>query len=154
MAFVSAIFRIVIGIIFGLIAALALSPAAAAFSGDPDSKAPLVIPVVVLICAVAAFFAPTIRRAFGRGFLLAGASFLALPLSVMLLSGKAATEVVNASDGVNQGAAALGAGIAGVAMTGIATVVGLIVGAVLLIIGLVLALGGRREVVIVNERSR
>lgn len=151
MNFVSGISRVIIGVIFGLIAALTLSPAAAAFSSGSDSKAPLVILAVVAISAVLGFFAPTIRRAFGRGFLIAGISFLALPLSVMLLSGRAANDVVNAADPASQGATALGAGIAGVAVTGAATFIGLIVGAVFIVIGLVLALGGRREVIVVQR---
>lgn len=44
--------------------------------------------------------------------------------------------------------------MAGVAVTGVATFIGLIVGSILLLIGLVLSLGGRREVVIVESRVR
>ncbi|MCV9997324.1 hypothetical protein OE766_03610 [Pararhizobium sp. YC-54] len=154
MKFVAGVFRILIGVVFGLVATVAFSPAAAAFTDGADSKAPLLVLALVVVSALLGFFAPTIRRAFGRGFLLAGLSFLALPLSVMLLSGRTAREVVNAVEPANQGVAAIGSGIAGLAMTGVATFIGLIVGSVLIIIGLVLALGGRREVVIVDSRLR
>lgn len=151
MGFVKAVFRILVGLIFGLLAALALSPAIAAFNASPDSKSPILIPVVVVLMAIITFLAPSIRRAFGRGFLVTGLCFLLLPISAMLLSGRAAHDVVNAADKANQAATALGAGIGGVLVTGLATFVGLIVGAVFIILGLVLALGGRREVVIVNQ---
>lgn len=151
---VYAFFRVIIGVVFGVIAALALSPAAAAFNSGSESHASMIMIVAVGLAAVVAFFAPTIRRAFGRGFLLAGLSFIALPISMMLLSGRVASDVVNAADGANQGAAALGAGIAGVAMTGVAAFIGLIVGAIFIIIGLVLALGGRREVVVIDRATR
>lgn len=154
MKFVSALTRIVVGVLFGVIAALALSPAAAAFNSDSESNAPMVVLAVVGLSAVLAFFAPTIRRAFGRGFLLAGTAFIALPISMMLLSGRVANDMISAADSSSQGATAVGAGIAGFAMTGIATFVGLIAGAIFIIIGLVLALGGRREVVIVEGRAR
>ena len=48
---------------------------------------------------------------------------------------------------------ALGAGLAGVAVTGLATFLGLILGAILLLFGLVLSLGGRREVVVVEAKK-
>lgn len=154
MKFVSALFRIIVGVVFGVVAAMALSPAAAAFNVGPDSNAPVIMLIAVALSAVLAFFAPTIRRAFGRGFLLAGISFIALPISMMLLSGRVASDMVTAADANSQGATAVGAGIAGIAMTGAATFIGLIVGAIFIVIGLVLALGGRREVIIVESRAR
>ena len=69
-------FNAIIGTVFGFASLLALSPALAAF----DEAAPLGF-VVVGIGALLGLFAPTVRRAFGRGFLLLGASVLALPLS-------------------------------------------------------------------------
>lgn len=154
MNFISALFRIIVGVVFGVIAAMALSPAAAAFNTSPDSRAPMIMLVTVGLSAVLAFFAPTIRRAFGRGFMLAGVSFIALPISMMLLSGRVASDMVTAADANSQGATAVGAGIAGIAMTGAATFIGLIVGAIFIIIGLILALGGRREVIVVESRAR
>lgn len=153
MKVVSSVVRLLIGAVFGIIAALAISPLAAALNTSPGSKSPLLMVMAVAVGAVLGFFAPTIRRAFGRGFLLAGVSFLALPISALMLSGRVASDMVNAADAGSQGATAVGAGIAGIAMTGAATFVGLIVGAIFIIIGLVLALGGRREVVVVERRT-
>lgn len=154
MAIIKASFRILIGVLFGIGAAIALSPAFAAFTTDQDTITPIVMILLVLICGAICFFAPTIRRAFGRGFLLLGASVFALPISAFLLSGRAASEVVRTAEEGAEAFAAVGAGLAGVAVTGVATFFGLIVGAVLLLIGLVLSLGGRREVIIVQESVR
>lgn len=69
-----------------------------------------------------------------------------------MLSARTAHEVVTSSDKVEQAGQALGAGLAGAAFTGVAAFIGLIGGGILIIIGLVLALGGRREVIIVERR--
>lgn len=78
----------------------------------------------------------------------------ALPISAFLLSGRAASEVVKTAEEGSEAFAAVGAGLAGVAVTGVATFMGVIIGALLLLLGLVLSLGGRREVVVVSERRR
>jgi len=147
----SAVFRIVVGAIFGILCAFALSPALAALHSDGSNFASISTFVIVAIMAVLGFFAPTIRRAFGRGFLLLGLCCFALPFSAMLLSGRAANEVVSQASADGQAAAVIGAGAAGIAVTGVATFVGLIAGAIFVILGLVLALGGRREVIVVNR---
>jgi hypothetical protein len=153
MAFIKSAFRILIGVLFGAAAAVALTPAFAAFSSKGDIVTPIVMMSLVLMCGLFCFFAPSIRRAFGRGFLVLGASVFALPISALLLSGRAGSEVVRAAEAGTEGFAAVGAGLAGVAVTGVATFIGLIVGTILLLIGLVLSLGGRREVIIVESRS-
>lgn len=107
--------------------------------------------VVLLISAALGFFAPTIRRAFGRGFLLAGVCLVALPISTMILSGKVAHDAISAARPEEQAGAAVGAGLAGVAMTGVSAFVGIILGAIFVITGLILALGGRREVIVVQS---
>lgn len=147
-------FRIIIGVLFGVGSAIALTPAFAAFTTDQDSVTPIIMMALVLLCGVFCFFAPTIRRAFGRGFLLLGATVFALPISAFLLSGRAASEVVNSAEEGSEAFAAVGAGLAGVAVTGVATFVGVIIGAILLLIGLILSLGGRREVIVVEGNSR
>lgn len=143
-----ALFRILIGLVFGLVSTIALAPAFAAFTADEDSATPIVMLLLITLCCVFCFFAPTIRRAFGRGFLVAGAAVFALPISTFLLSGKAASEVMQSAEKGSEALTAVGAGFAGVAITGIATLFGVIVGAILLITGAILSLGGRREVTI------
>lgn len=153
MKVVGGIFRIIIGFIFGAASALALSPAFAAFGGtDPGAGIGVAYWIFIVACMALAFFAPTIRRAFGRGFLVLGASTFALPISVLLLSGRVASDTMaTAVTESERAGAALGAGIAGTVMTGAAGFVGFFLGAIFLIIGLVLALGGRREVIVVNH---
>jgi hypothetical protein len=145
--------RILVGIFFGLSSAVALTPAFAAFTSAKDTVTPMVMMSLVLLCGVLCFFAPSIRRAFGRGFLALGASVFVLPISAFLLSGRAASEVVGTAEAGAEVFAAVGAGLAGIAVTGVATFFGLIVGTILLLIGLVLSLGGRREVIIVERRQ-
>lgn len=154
MAIIKASFRILVGILFGIGSAIALIPAFAAFTTDEDSITPIIMMSLVLLCGVLGFFAPTIRRAFGRGFLLLGSSVFALPISAFLLSGRAASEVISTAEEGSEAFAAVGAGIAGIAVTGVATFIGVIIGAILLLIGLILSLGGRREVIIIEGNSR
>lgn len=154
MAIIRAVFRIIIGILFGAGSAIALIPAFAAFTTEQDSNTPIIMVTLILLCGAICFFAPTIRRAFGRGFLLLGAAVFALPISTFLFSGRAVSEVLSASEEGGDVFVAAGAGLAGVAVTGIATFLGVIIGAILLLVGLVLSLGGRREVIIVEVPTR
>ncbi|MTH96425.1 hypothetical protein [Roseibium sp. RKSG952] len=154
MSFVKALVRIVIGLVFGFGAAIALSPGFAAFAHYQDAITPLLLPGIVLLAGVLGFFAPTIRRAFGRGFLLLGVSVFALPISTFLLSGRVASESIAAAGEGSEAFSALGAGLAGAAVTGFAAFIGTILGVICLIIGLVLSLGGRREVVVVESPRR
>lgn len=151
---VRAIFRIVIGILFGLSAAIAATPALAAFTTGQDATTPIIMLGLVLLSGVLCFLAPTIRRAFGRGFLLLGSAVFVLPVSALLLSGRAASDVLSSAEAGTEAAAVIGAGLAGAAVTGLATFVGVIIGTVLLLIGLILNLGGRREVIIVERERR
>lgn len=146
-----ALVRIIIGLIFGGICALALSPAFAAFHSEGSSIAPIVTFGTIGVVVLAAFFAPSIRRAVGRGFLLSGVSFLFLPISTFFLAGRAFNETVSATQASDQAFAAVGAGAGVAVITGAATFFGLVLGGIFVIIGLVFALGGRREVVIVQR---
>ncbi|WP_127143178.1 hypothetical protein [Pelagibacterium montanilacus] len=150
MKIIKAIFRVFVGAVFGIASGLVLSPAIAAFAGEPGDSAWLIW-VVVAIAAVLAFFAPTIRRAFGRSFLVLGASTFALPLSMMVLSGRVTNDMMNQAQMGEQGMAAFGGVVAGTMMTGAAAFIGFFLGAIFLIIGLVLSLGGRREVIVVHH---
>ena len=154
MAIIKASFRILVGAVFGVGSAIALTPAFAAFTTGQDTITPIIMMSLVLLCGVLCFFAPTIRRALGRGFLVLGMSIFALPISAFLLSGRAASEVVSTAEEGSKAFAVVGAGLAGVAVTGVATFVGVIIGTILLLIGLILNLGGRREVIIIEENSR
>lgn len=81
---------------------------------------------------------------------------IALLLTTGLLSGSAANDAINNSstDGLEQSGAIIGAGLGAAAITGFATFIGLILGAIFLIIGLVLTLGGRQEVIVVEDKRR
>lgn len=155
MQFLAAFFRMTVGVLFGFASSFAISPAIAAFSSvESSNTGPLLVLSIAFVGGMLGLFAPTMRRAFGRGFLLLGAAVFLLPLSTMLLSGRAASEVIGAVEEADQGFAAIGAGAAGVLVTGIASFVGFFLGAVLLVIGLVLALGGRREVTLVEQAAK
>lgn len=98
MNILKAAFRIIIGVLFGAGSAVALTPAFAAFTANKDSITPVIMMALVLLCGVLCFFAPTIRRALGRGFLVLGSSVFVLPISAFLLSGRAASEVVSTAE--------------------------------------------------------
>ena len=148
---ISAIFRTIFGAAFGVICALVLSPALAAFQSEGSSARITVMLIIVVGVAALGFFAPTIRHSLGHGVLLVGISFFALPISALLLSGRAAGEVVAASVVADQTATAIGGGLEAALMTGAGTFIGLIFGTIFTILGLVLALGGRREVIVVTK---
>lgn len=137
-------------LIFSLLTFLALSPLAAALA-DKGTAAPVVLLLVLAVVWLIVFSAPTIRRAWGRGALVAGAAFLALPLSTAVLSGRAAQEVTARAEAGTEAATAVGATIGAGLMVGASVLVGLVLGAILLILGLVLVLGGRREVIVLRE---
>lgn len=150
---VLAIIRAVIGGIFGILSVTALSPALAAITPTGGGgSAPLLTAAIALVGVAIGLFAPTLRRAFGRGFLMSGASLLALPLSTAALSGQAASQVISDTSVNDQAFVAVGAGLGAAALTGAAMFVGLILGAIFIITGLVLVLGGRREVIVVESR--
>jgi hypothetical protein len=142
-------FQFILGLVFGMACGIALAPLFASIS---DGKGVAGFYVVALGVAILVAFAPTARRAFGRGFLLLGVAVFLLPLSTLILSGVVSHDVVSGSEGSDRGMAAAGSFIAGGIMTGIAGIFGFILGFVFLVIGLVLALGGRREVVVVERR--
>jgi hypothetical protein len=143
--------RIIVGLFFGIICLVPLLPAIAAVNIEGPTISIVVSFIVIATLTVLGAFAPTIRRAFGRGFLILGLTFFALPLSSLLLSGRAAQEVIATSADGTEAAAAVGAGISIALITGIGTFVGLIVGFIFVILGLVLTLGGRREVIVVRR---
>lgn len=150
MTFVRYVIQIIAGIVFGTLCLAVVSPALAAFQGSGGDAGATTVGFAVLF-AVALFvaIAPTFRRSLGRGFLLCGLCLFALPLSAMLLSGSVAAEMLEESA---DGATAIGAGFGGMLATGLGLFVGLILGGIFTVIGLVLALGGRREVLVVNAR--
>jgi hypothetical protein len=152
MTFVRAVFRIIVGIVFGIGSTFALSPAFAAFVGGEGTGATLAAVSLVLLCALVCFLAPTIRRSLGRGFLILGSATFVLPISALLLSGRVASETVAAATQGTEAGAAVGAGLAGIAVTGFAFFIGFTLGTVFLLIGAILSLGGRREVVVISGK--
>lgn len=146
----------IVGVVFAALTVLVLSPLFAAFMpGDPQNTGAGSTVVALSLGAIVwllVLFAPTVRRGFGRSFLSLGAATVLLPISMLALSGRVTSDMVlKASTEGDQGAAALGGMLAGGLATGLAGFVGLIVGGLLLIIGLVLSLGGTREVIVKNK---
>lgn len=146
--------KMLAGLIFGILAFVGYSPLGAALGGQADNRLGMVIGLTVfLTVAVICLWAPTVRRAFGRGFLLSGVVFLAMPLTGTALSARAFSEVTAdaAASGADAGAAILGAGLGAGIFAAAAGLFGLIVGGIFVILGLVLALGGRREVIVIER---
>lgn len=142
------IFQIIVGIVFGIAAGLALSPLFAAISDGTGTAGFFIVFIVAILLGA---FAPTVRRAFGRGFLILGAAIFALPVSTLLLSGVVSHEMITGAAEADKGYAAAGSVIAGGLMTSIAGLFGFVLGSISLIVGLILSLGGRREVVVVER---
>lgn len=155
MEIVWAIIKALIGAFFGLLAGMAFAPLVIAFGWNDPSTAPFWI--CATLGTLLGGFAPTLRRAFGRGFLLVGVAVFALPVTSFLMAGRAVQDTVvqsgAASGSLEQAGVAVGAGLAGAMITGIGTLFGLVMGSILLITGLVLSLGGRREVIVIERRE-
>jgi len=149
MSIIMGFLRTLVGAVFGIGAGVALSPLLASFS---EGSGAIGLPILILTGMLLGVFAPTMRRAFGRGFLLVGASVFLLPLSALVLSGVAMNETVKAANEADKGFAVIGSGIAGGLFTGLASMVGFFFGGILLLIGAILSLGGRREVVVVERK--
>lgn len=146
------LFRSIVGLVFGLFSGMALVPASAAFMENDGTRGTWLVWAAIAVGILLGAFAPTIRRAFGRGFLLLGASVFVLPISTLLLSSRVTHDLVaNAANGADKAAVALGSGFAGAMLTGASAFIGFFVGAIFLLIGLVLVLGGRREVIVVQR---
>ena len=143
------IFQVFIGIIFAFLTSAALSPLFAALQSTAGATMAIVAGAVVVIFVS---IAPSIRRCFGRSFLMLGAAIFLLPLSALVLSGVALNETVDAAADADKGYAVLGGMLAGGLVTGFASFFGFIVGTVFLVIGLVLSLGGTREVVVIGRQ--
>lgn len=149
MTVVRIIFQIIVGLVFGLATMMALSPLLAAF---PEPAGPIAMFASLGAVLLLAAFAPAIRRAFGRGFLCLGAAVFMLPFSALILGVVSGSEMIAQTAEADRGAAALGATLGTGLITGAAGFIGFIFGSILLIVGLILSLGGRREVVIVERR--
>lgn len=148
--------KLLAAIIFFVATFIAVSPLSAAFvnaDGSSEGIGPFIGTGLGVLVALVVLFAPTVRRAFGRGFILSGCGFLSAPLTSSLLAGRVFNEVMaeSTSTGSSQAAEVIGAGIGAGLATGIMSIIGLVVGIIFVIIGLVLALGGRREIIVVKE---
>lgn len=141
--------KILAGLILGIIALLAASPVAGAFVESGASN--IVFLAVFATVMVACLFAPTGRRAWGRGSLLCGLLFFALPLSTLALSGMVASDMVTNASANDAGATAIGATLGTGLMVGASAFIGFIVGGIFVVLGLVLSLGGTRDVRIVDK---
>ncbi len=143
--------KLVAAIVFIIVGFLALTPLGA---GLGENSGMAVAAIGAILIGLAAVLAPTGRRAWGRGFLLNGVLFVAMPLLVLPLLGSAYTETVNNtaanSGSAEQAATEAGAAVGAALMFGAFSFVGLILGEIFVILGLVLVLGGRREVIVVE----
>lgn len=133
-----------IGLFFGAGAALAVSPGLAGFWVRNDEIGGLILILLIAAGGLLGFFAPTIRRAFGRSLILLGLSVAFLPISGMLLAGRFPAEVTDVAS-TSSAYVLVGAGLAGVAVNSVASILGMLFGAILMGAGVVLCLGGRRE---------
>jgi len=153
MRIVSAVFRIVICAVFAFGCFVALSPALAALFKGASAAPAIALVALVVAGALVGVFSRSIRRAFGWSFLALALCVVALPLSTMLLAGRVAVDATNAAETSQQGATVLGAGIAGTLLTGGAAIIGFFLGAIFLVVALILLLGGRRQVILVDRAT-
>ncbi len=140
------VFQSIVGLLFAGLAIMALSPLMAGFADGQGAVWLMLLPLAAVTLLVG--LAPTLRQAFGRGCLCVGGAIFLLPISTMILSSVVFVETVDVADSADTAVAAAGGALAGGMMTGLAGVVGFFLGGFLLLLGLVLSLGGRREVLV------
>lgn len=137
-------------LVMGAIAVLAVSPLAGALGQSGNSTAIFV--TVLGIVAIVAIFAKSGRRAWGWGALINAMLFIALPVSTLLLSGAVANEMITEASGSDTTVAtAVGATVGSGLLVGASAFFGFIFGAIFVVLGLVLTLGGAQEVVVVDK---
>jgi len=157
----SAIVRTAFGVFFGVVCVVILQPGLVYFQNTSWHEAGIsllmespsldtfqtvssdtsVVLALVIVAAVAALclLASNMRRALGRGFLILGISFFAMPFSFMLLMERITSEMMTQAARGDQTLVAVGGGIATLLVTGLVTPVGIILGAIFTVTGLVLA---------------
>lgn len=153
MSVVRFVLKFIVGLVFGTATALVLSPAFASFTPvEPEDQGlSYFVLIVILAIALLCALAPNARRCFGRGFLAMGAAFVLLPISALMLSGTVGSQIIAEAGEEAAAATAIGAGAGAALVTAAASFFGFILGGLSLIIGLILSLGGQREVVIINR---
>lgn len=142
MRFVRGLFNTIVGLVFGALSAVAMLPLAAALNMTASPSGSSLLVGVAVFGAAFGGMAPTIRNAFGRSFLTLGITVFALPLSVMIMSGWASSEVIAQYGGDAE--AIVGTGMVSMLMTGASAVIGFFLGGILLVVGLLLSLGDRQ----------
>jgi len=100
--------------------------------------------VIAAIAAVIVIFAPTARHAWGRLALVDGLGCFALPFMAALFSWTLGSQLTHNIDGGE--AAAVGAGLAGVVVTGAAGFVGFFAGLILVIMAYFILRGARKPI--------
>jgi hypothetical protein len=155
---IGVLFKVLVGIVFSAITILALSTLPASFNQNISlgqssaSMAGLVTSLIVgIFVLIIISTAPSIRQAFGRSFLILGLVVLTLPLSVLVLSSRVSSEIINRALEAAKGATAIGALLASGIMTGVTGFVILFLGAIFIILGFALLLGRRRKESVGNE---
>ena len=148
------IFQFIFSLAFAVACWLALSPFFAAVLKNSDSIFEKLSYLAAALVALLVTSAPTFRRSLGRGFLLLSVCLFLLPVSTTFLSvevGADMVENIDPDDDVEYAATVAGAAIGGTAVALVSGFFGFFLGTVTFILGLVLSLGGRREVVIVER---
>jgi len=149
-------FQLIFSLIFALGCYLALYPFFATLLQNSESVFAYFSYVISGLVILLVTLAPTFRRCLGRGFLLFGVCLFLLPFSTTFLSLGVGSEMlsnVDSADSVEYVTTAAGAALGGTMVAVISGFFGFFLGTISLIIGLVLSLGGRREVVIVDGKS-
>ena len=149
------VFQIVLSVPFALASVIALIPFFAALREQIGDRAETYSYGAAAFVAIIIIIAPTIRRCLGRGFILLAVCLFLLPVSTTFLSVEVSSQQIaeaDQTDDLEVAAAYIGTGIVTTASALVTGFFGFFLGAVSLIIGLVLSLGGRREVVIVDDR--
>ncbi len=103
MKIMGCMFKIAIGLVLGLLTALVMTPAFATFHSEGERASSFAMIIVVLAVAAMCLFAPTIRRAIGRGLLSLGIAFFSFADICDAADWRVATEMMEKSnDGGNR----------------------------------------------------
>lgn len=153
MLIVSTLARLVIGALAGLGSFLLLIPGfSALFMGEQPALVLGCGLFMVALGAAAGGYSGSIRRTAGWTCVALGLGTLSLPLTTMLLSGRLVAQQASSATAAGDSATMLGAGLGASLATGVAAIVGLFFGAILLVAAVAL-LRGRRDAILASPAA-
>ena len=148
------VFQLALSLPFAFTSVIALVPFFASLKEQIGDRAAIYSYGAAAFIAIIVFVAPTIRRCLGRGFIMVAVSLFLLQVTTTFVTIEVSSQQIaeaNETDEIEVAATYVGTGIVATGATLVTGFFGFFFGSVCLILGVVLLLGARREVVSVDN---